>query len=160
MSHDPVVNDFARRAFRDIADQDYIAARMSYKANIWEPFLWSSQQAFEKILKAILIFNDQSAKGLRHDLKRAYKRIVTEIPEIGFSVPDDVMQFIHFIGVIGTNRYFEYPTTISRDALVLLDKSYWFIRRFCFNINSTIRNENGETIHLLNANLRQINNET
>ena len=36
---DAKLNDFAKRSFRDVADQDYIAARMSYRANLREPFL-------------------------------------------------------------------------------------------------------------------------
>ena len=35
-----LINSFARRSFRDIADQDYIAARVNYQANLPEPFLW------------------------------------------------------------------------------------------------------------------------
>lgn len=160
MSQDPIVNNFAQRAFRDIADQDYIAARVSYRTNLWEPFLWSSQQAFEKVLKAILIYNNRSAKKLGHDLIKAYDRILAEIPEIQFSLPDDVLDFLQYINDIGTNRYFEFQTTIFRDALVLLDKSYWHIRRYCFNINSIIKRESGEVIDLLQGNLNRINNES
>lgn len=43
-----VLNDFASKSFRNTADQDYIAARMSYRAGLLEPFLWSSFHAIEK----------------------------------------------------------------------------------------------------------------
>ena len=32
MDHDALVNDFALRSFRDMADGDYIAARMACRA--------------------------------------------------------------------------------------------------------------------------------
>ena len=72
---DANLNDFAKRSFRDVADQDYIAARMSYRANLREPFLWSSLQALEKYFKAILLFNRESSKGVSHKLDEALKRV-------------------------------------------------------------------------------------
>ena len=82
------INDFTRRSFRDVADQDYIAARMSHRANLREPFLWSSLQAFEKYFKAILLFNGNSAKGIGHNLNDGLKK-VEAIRDIQFSIPDD-----------------------------------------------------------------------
>ena len=40
-----LLNDFAVRCFRDIADADYIAARMAYRADLMMQYLWASQQA-------------------------------------------------------------------------------------------------------------------
>ena len=51
---DVLVNEFAVRSFRDVADGDYIAARMACRAALVTQFQWSSQQAVEKILKALL----------------------------------------------------------------------------------------------------------
>lgn len=45
------VNDFAARSFRDVADRDYVAARLACRAGLMPQFLWSAQQAFEKYLK-------------------------------------------------------------------------------------------------------------
>ena len=39
------LNSWAFRSFRDIADGDYIAARMAYRAQLPAQFLWASQQA-------------------------------------------------------------------------------------------------------------------
>src|SRR2546423_5751552 len=52
----------AEQAFRDQADKDYVAARSNYRMNLREQFLWSGLQACEKYLKAILLFNQLSAR--------------------------------------------------------------------------------------------------
>lgn len=44
-------NHFAIRSFRDVADADYIAARLAYRAQLPVQFLWASQQTLEKSLK-------------------------------------------------------------------------------------------------------------
>ena len=43
-----LLNDFATRSFREIADQDYIAARLSYRHGLYPQFHWQSLQAIEK----------------------------------------------------------------------------------------------------------------
>jgi hypothetical protein len=43
-----LLNDFAIRSFRDVADGDYIVARMAHRATLVPQFLWSSLQAIEK----------------------------------------------------------------------------------------------------------------
>ena len=57
MNIDVLVNDFATRSFRNMADEDYIAARMAYRAQLVPQFLWLSLQALEKYLKCILVLN-------------------------------------------------------------------------------------------------------
>jgi hypothetical protein len=52
-----LINDFAVRSFRDIADGDYIVARLAHRATLIPQFLWSSLQAVEKYLKGILLLN-------------------------------------------------------------------------------------------------------
>ena len=131
---DAKLNDFAKRSFRDVAEQDYIAARMSYRANLREPFLWSSLQALEKSFKAILLFNRISSKGLGHKLDEALKR-VEPITNLSFCIPEDVMEFIGYINEYGTNRYLEYSSHLQDDALMLLDKSVWHVRCFCYSMN-------------------------
>jgi len=104
MNDRALINDFARRSFRDTADQDYIAARVNYVANLPEPFLWCSLQAIEKYLKAILLFNDCSAKNLSHDLEKGLSRVL-EIDDIDFDMPADVKRFIRYLNTFGANRY-------------------------------------------------------
>ena len=57
-----LINDFAIRSFRDIADYDYISARMAYRAKLLPQFLWLGLQAIEKYLKCILLLNRIKAK--------------------------------------------------------------------------------------------------
>ncbi|MBU0482592.1 MAG: hypothetical protein KKG47_15985 [Proteobacteria bacterium] len=70
-----LLNDFAIRSFRDVADSDYIAARMAYRAQLVQQFLWSGLQAMEKYLKCILLLNRIKAKNVRHDLAVALRLI-------------------------------------------------------------------------------------
>jgi hypothetical protein len=48
----PRVDAWIEHSWRDAADQDYLAARIGYRYQLTQPFLWSSQQAVEKYLKA------------------------------------------------------------------------------------------------------------
>lgn len=67
------LNSFASRCFRDVADRDYISARMCYRAGLISQFHWAALQAFEKYYKAILLYNRIKAKNVRHDLSLAQK---------------------------------------------------------------------------------------
>src|SRR5687767_2488673 len=68
---DRELNAFALRAFRDVADADYIAARLAYSAQLPVQFLWASQQALEKYLKFILFLERVKATNLGHNLESA-----------------------------------------------------------------------------------------
>jgi HEPN domain-containing protein len=65
------VNAFGTQSFRDQADRDYIAARLACRHELFPQFLWSSQQAIEKYLKAILLYNRIKANNVKHDLDLA-----------------------------------------------------------------------------------------
>ena len=60
MENRDLINDYAQRSLRYTADEDYIAARISYKAGLIEPFLWSGLHSIEKYLKALLLFKKTS----------------------------------------------------------------------------------------------------
>jgi hypothetical protein len=75
MTNDVLLNDFAIRSFRDIADADYIAARMTYRASLITQHLWASQQAIEKYLKCILLLNRICATDVKHDLGACLSKI-------------------------------------------------------------------------------------
>ena len=67
------INDFAVRAFRDMAHRDYLTARLACRADLISQFLWSAQQAIEKYLKCILLLKRIRAKNVRHDINEALK---------------------------------------------------------------------------------------
>ena len=105
MNINVLLNDFAIRCFRDIADQDYIAARMSYRAQLIPQFLWSSLQAVEKYLKAILLLNRIPAKDVSHDLAKALKYSQKLKFTIRLSPSSD--KFIEYLDTFGRFRYME-----------------------------------------------------
>ncbi|WP_461519726.1 HEPN domain-containing protein [Porticoccus sp.] len=149
-------NEFARRSFRDVADQDYVAARLSHRAQLREPFLWSALQAVEKYFKAILLFNDKSSKGVGHDLHEAMRRIEV-ISDIGFKLPQDVREFVLYLDKFGENRYLEYSAHLKPHALMELDRCIWHIRKYCFYMRGTAKSSSGKIIDLFPLNVAKIN---
>lgn len=75
MTVDSLIDDFAVRSFRDVADADYIAARLACRAALTIQYLWASQQAVEKYLKCTLLLNRVPSKDVRHDLGKALGKI-------------------------------------------------------------------------------------
>ncbi len=150
-----LVIDFIDRSFRDVADTDYISARVCYRLNLKQQFLWASLQAVEKYLKAILLYNDHSTKGLGHRIQKAYSRL-GNIRDIPFDIPQDVQRFIGHLDAQGANRYFEFPYYTSGDELLLLDKAVWYIRRYCQFFSREIESIHGKQVDLLKVKLREI----
>ena len=136
MSKDADINNFIDRSFRDIADQDYISARMSFHYYLFIPFIWLASQAIEKYLKAILLYNRKNTKNLGHDISKIYHDIPKKISNISLSFIDqDVEEFIERIDVLckgGSIRYFENSYFITGNELLNLDKTIWHLRKHCF----------------------------
>lgn len=153
----PYINDFANRSFRDLADQDYIMARIAYRKEFDQLFRWCSLQAIEKYLKAILIYNRVSAKGVGHDLNKALKR-VQGIPDLEFTLPSkDVEEFITYISKYGADRYLSHPTHLKDSAILTLDKTVWCIRRYCYFLRQVIESK-GERKELFELNKQKATN--
>jgi HEPN domain-containing protein len=121
---------FVNRSFRDVADADYLAARVLHRHRLFSQFLWAGQQAIEKYLKAILLYNYVSARDLRHDLNAALGR-VRGISGFRLTVPSDVPEFIAYLNHQGPNRYFEWGSYTLGRELLQLDRTVWHIRRYC-----------------------------
>ena len=128
------IDDFIKRSFRDIADQDYVAARILAREGLSFQFLWSGLQAVEKYLKAILLFNRVSTKNLSHDVEKSIERIETEVTNIAFDFPDDIRDFVVFLNRYGPNRYFEFESATYGTELLKLDRTVWYLRRYCHNL--------------------------
>ena len=94
-----LVNDFAIRSFRDIADADYIAARMACRATLLTQFLWASQQAVEKYLKCILLLNRIPANEVLHDLEKALAKI-NESGQLAMDLTAETKNFIEMLDEI------------------------------------------------------------
>jgi HEPN domain-containing protein len=117
---------------RDVADQDYVLARVAFKYGLDDQFLWLSQQAVEKYVKTLLIFHGHSALGFGHGLKKPLAVLAT-ISEVPFGFPKTVSDFAAYLDAYA-NRYAETLRPVSTDRLVELDTVTWFLRRFCGNL--------------------------
>lgn len=151
------LNQIAIYCFRNIADGDYISARTLFRYDLIHQAYWSSLQAIEKYLKAILLFNGKSILKLSHDLNASLE-LINSIKEIKFSLPKDVLSFIDDINNEGANRYYEYPYGFEKMSLFKLDNSVWHIRKYCSYLKGQI-NVEGELVDLLPFSLNQIENK-
>lgn len=150
------LNNIATRSFRDMADQDYIAARVCYKHKLNFQFLWMSQQCIEKYLKSILLYNQISVKKLGHNLESAIQKI-HEIEYLSFSISKESKGFISYINNAGPNRYFQNQLSMLKgNELISLDETVWDIRRYAQPIKQKVIIE-GKDVDLTEYNLNYIN---
>jgi HEPN domain-containing protein len=115
---------------RDLADKDYISARMAFRVDLTDQFLWSALQALEKYIKATLLFSNQSTLRLGHNLSKAFKRLLA-IQDARFNFPEGMAEFIEYLGNYGNNRYWEFPSHTEGYELRSLDLAVWNVRRYC-----------------------------
>jgi HEPN domain-containing protein len=143
MDNEILLNNFATRSFRDIADQDYIAARLSYRAYLIPQFLWQSLQAIEKYMKCILVLNRIYAPKT-HELSGLFKDFEAGKFAIRFS--DESKRFIEYVDTYGRFRYFEVPYYTTGRELFSLDRTVWEIRRYAAVLDYELRNafDNGK----------------
>ena len=120
---DKYINNFASRSFRDVADGDYINARMCYRAHLVSQFHWSALQAFEKYYKAILLYNRIEAKNVGHNLSEA-QRLSEKLP-FSIKLSESSIKFIDHLDTYGRFRYLESSYFIKGPALAELDKAVW-----------------------------------
>ena len=123
------INDFATRSFRDIADGDYIAARLAYRAELMPQAMWSAQQALEKYLKYILLVNRVAAADVRHDINAAL-RLVEQLPWKPVLRPQS-RKFLEHIAAHGEYRYLDVSYFVLGYPILELDMTVWDIRRYC-----------------------------
>lgn len=130
------INGFATQSFRDQADRDYIAARLACRAELMPQFLWASQQAIEKYLKAILLYNRIPVPKLTHDLT-ALLRLTEKLPKTPFTIDLSARsrKFIDHLATYGINRYIERPYHVNGHILIDLDLAVWELRRYCQVLN-------------------------
>lgn len=126
---DRYLNSFSTQSFRDQADRDYIAARLACRYELFPQFLWSSQQALEKYLKAILLYNRIKATSVGHDIKEAMRLTAGLSFKICLSKRSEI--FIDLIATYGEFRYLDVPFHVYGHVLVDLDLTVWELRRYC-----------------------------
>lgn len=137
-----ILNTFATDVFRRQADYDYISARMNYRMQLRQQFLWSAQQAVEKYLKAILLYNGKSArhyslagstqkKEFGHKLDMLNSE-VSKIEYLQYDIPTWIPSYLEYLAELGGfNRYLSKSSYNTSDAMHKLDEAVWNIRRYC-----------------------------
>jgi HEPN domain-containing protein len=125
---DAHLNDFALRCFRDIADGDYISARMSFRADLIPQALWSSEQAIEKYIKCILLLRRVEANKPSHSPVKLLRKLEESFP---LSLSAEARGFIEYIDIYGPDRYFTFPYSTHGLEIPKLDHTVWEIRRYC-----------------------------
>lgn len=127
---DQLLNDFAIRCFGDVADGDYIAARMASRARMVVQYLWASQQAIEKYLKCILLLNRIPAAKAYHDLGKALATINSS-GKLRVALTNPTQEFIQYLDQCGKCRYLEISNFAFGADIVTLDRAVWELRRYC-----------------------------
>jgi len=155
----PQMIDYVNRSFRDVADGDYILARMAYRIDLPLQFLCCAEQAIEKYLKAILLYNGRRVKDISHEPVKAFDRLF-ELPDIPFDFPNWTREFISYLENYGPNRYFERDYYLMGRELAALDRTVWEIRRYCYYLRGEIRREGRSTVELFPPQLRRLKDQT
>lgn len=127
------VNSFATQSFRDQADRDYVAARLACRSELMPQFLWASQQAVEKYLKAILLYNRINATKVGHDLAKAMS--LTKQLSFVIELSARSRSFFDHLAEYGEFRYIDVPYHVEGYVLVDLDLLIWELRRYCQVLN-------------------------
>ena len=155
-----VLNTFAKEIFRKQADFDYITARMNYKMQFRQQFLWSAQQAIEKYFKAILLFNGESTINYGHDLVTLYTE-VKKIDYLEIKLPKFTSDFLnHLTKYGGNNRYMTNFSYNESNSLRKLDELAWNIRRYCQFIPDQCLGSDSRIDGLKEAVINRINHPT
>jgi HEPN domain-containing protein len=156
--HRVELNSFATECFRNVADADYISARISYRLGLIHQFQWCALQAIEKYLKAILLYNQKSAKGLSHNLEASLERVLS-IEAFDIELEEYQKKLIVHLSRNAQNRYLEQHTYTLGEELLHLDSTVWSIRRYCRVLNYEITDTKGEIKNMLELELAKINSE-
>ena len=150
-----LINDLAIRSFRDTADGDYVAARMAFRAALYQQFLWASQQAVEKYLKCILLLNRISAKKMFHDLCDGLGKINKE-GRFRLRLSPECQDFIEHLSMYGSHRYFETSYCSMGSEIFVLDRTVWELRRYCTVLDYSLKKSDGQLKEMLEVELRRI----
>ena len=155
MNKEILLNDFAIRSFRDVADYDYICARMSARATLIPQFLWSALQSIEKYLKCILLLNRIPAKQILHNIGLGLSLAREHVPfEIRLSKGSE--ELIAHLDTYGKFRYLEIPFHVFGLELPQLDRTVWEIRRYCSVIDYCLTLQDGSSKNMLQMELQKI----
>jgi len=122
------LNSLADQCFLNTADNEYIVARMCYRAGLALQFNWSALHCLEKYLKAVLLYNRVPARNIRHEpLKLARKALTLDFCDISRGS----LKFMNDLEKYGGDRYLTRSYQMLWNALPMLDRSVWEVRKYC-----------------------------
>ncbi len=138
------LDDFAIRCFRDTADQDYIHARLAYRAELLQQFLWSSLHCLEKYAKCVLMLNRiRVPQG--HQVSESLALLKSE-GRFSIALSQRAQGFVDLLESGAEFRYFEVSHANLGNDIIALDRAVWEIRRYCQSIGHPLSDETPEEI--------------
>lgn len=157
MTQDEKIDRFIERSFRDVADADYIVARICWRRELGHQFFWMALQAVEKYLKGILLFHRKPVHKLFHDLAQGLQE-VKGLPVIDLTLQPEVEKFLHILDEQGQNRYFEWNLMLRGQEILLLDELVWHLRVRCVTTASEVKQRDGKVIWTLQEHFKKVKN--
>lgn len=142
-----LLNEFARRCFRDTADRDYIHARLAYRARLVQPFLWSSIHCLEKYVKGILMYNRIASGDLDHTVLKGLRRLRSEA-KFQIELDPGSQEFLERLEQGAADRYFLTSYNDLPYDIIRLDQIVWVIRRYCQPLDCEVETD-GKTVNRL-----------
>lgn len=138
-NYDTTIYAYAQ-SLRDIADEDYIAARTLFYHNFWAPFIVSGQQCIEKYLKVILLFHKKTVKKT-HNLESLFSSIQSQIPAINEFIKKygekkrlfskyEILRILKTFQGAENIRYGIIPFHFTTQDLLDLDRLIFLLRSF------------------------------
>ncbi len=115
---------------RDIADYDYISARLLLRNHCKDQFLYLAYQSLEKYMKSILLFHLRKNK-IGHDITKLFGEIC-KITEFEIGNNPRIKTFIErFDNTFGDPRYLSLGFAGDYKYLFELDYAVWKLRIYC-----------------------------
>jgi HEPN domain-containing protein len=130
ITREGLINDFAIRSFRDTADEDYVAARTSFRTGLFGPAHWQTQQAVEKYLKCTLLLYRIPANDINHDIRKALNRLKSS-GKLDIDLCRRSLNFLDEIQETYRFRYFDVSIVGRTGGFMQLDRLVWELRRYC-----------------------------
>jgi len=135
-----LLNEFAIRSFRDMADRDYIHARIAYKSMLVPQFQWSALHCLEKYAKGILLINRIKSQGIKHEVRKSLD-LVRAQGRFEIKLSDKVLDFIRRLEGGAEFRYFEVSYWSEYFEIVRLDGAVSELRRYCQVLDWEVEHE-------------------
>ena len=148
---DVLKNNVVTNLFVDMADQDYVLARLAYHEGMGNSFFWVAGQAIEKYLKASLLLNGESSKEYGHNLVKLFEAVDNYasdlLPEkltkpqqltIAHWHEETPAEFLKRIepNTDPNNRYNIFGYLLRREDLFHLDQFIFAARRVAFQLDA------------------------